>query len=55
MAMGKRKPQQDPLFFTAQEIPRAADRPFYSKVNLTWSGTRSTNAWSIGANGFTRR
>jgi transposase len=33
MAMGKRKPKQDPLFFSAQEIPRAASHPFYSKVN----------------------
>jgi transposase len=33
MAMGKRKPKQDPLFFSAQEIPQAASHPFYTKVN----------------------
>lgn len=33
MAMGKRKPKQDALFFSAQEIPRAASHPFYGKVN----------------------
>jgi len=33
MAMGKRKPKQEPLFFSAQEIPKAASHPFYSKVN----------------------
>jgi transposase len=33
MAMGKRKPKQEPLFFSAQEIPRAASHPFYTKVN----------------------
>ena len=31
--MGKRKPKQEPLFFSAQEIPRAASHPFYAKVN----------------------
>ena len=31
--MGKRKPKQEPLFFSAQEIPRAASHPFYGKVN----------------------
>ncbi len=31
--MGKRKPKQDALFFSAQEIPRAASHPFYGKVN----------------------
>jgi transposase len=33
MAMGKRKPKQEPLFFSTQEIPRAASHPFYAKVN----------------------
>src|SRR5450759_1700994 len=33
MAMGKRKPKQEPLFFSAQEIPKAASHPFYAKVN----------------------
>jgi transposase len=33
MAMGKRKPKQDELFFSAQEIPKAASHPFYAKVN----------------------
>jgi len=33
MAMGQRKPKQEPLFFSAQEIPKAASHPFYSKVN----------------------
>src|SRR6266851_4857889 len=33
MAMGKRKPKQEPLFFSAQEIPKAVSHPFYSKVN----------------------
>jgi len=31
--MGKRKPKQEPLFFSTQEIPRAASHPFYAKVN----------------------
>lgn len=31
--MGKRKPKQEPLFFSAQEIPKAASHPFYAKVN----------------------
>ncbi|HEY6372523.1 MAG TPA: transposase [Candidatus Sulfotelmatobacter sp.] len=31
--MGKRKPKQEPLFFSAQEVPRAASHPFYAKVN----------------------
>jgi transposase len=33
MAMGRRKPKQEPLFFSAQEIPKAASHPFYAKVN----------------------
>ena len=33
MAMGKRKPKQEPLFFSAPEIPQAASHPFYSRVN----------------------
>jgi transposase len=33
MAMGKRKPKQEPLFFSAQEIPKAASHPFYCQVN----------------------
>src|SRR3989442_672529 len=33
MAMGKRKAKQEPLFFSAQEIPKAASHPFYAKVN----------------------
>src|SRR3989441_9395695 len=33
MAMGKREPKQEPLFFSAQEIPKAASHPFYAKVN----------------------
>src|SRR5713101_8136699 len=33
MAMGKREPKQEPLFFSAQEIPKAASHPFYTKVN----------------------
>jgi transposase len=33
MAMGKRKPKQEALFFSAQEIPNAASHPFYAKVN----------------------
>jgi transposase len=33
MAMGKRKPKQEALFFSAQEIPKAASHPFYAKVN----------------------
>jgi transposase len=33
MAMGKRKAKQEALFFSAQEIPKAASHPFYSKVN----------------------
>ncbi len=33
MAMGKRKPKQDAMFFSAQEIPQAASHPFYAKVN----------------------
>ena len=33
MAMGKRKPKQVVLFFSTQEIPKAASHPFYSKVN----------------------
>jgi len=33
MAMGKRKPKQEPLFFSAHEIPKAASHPFYDKVN----------------------
>jgi transposase len=33
MAMGKRKPKQEALFFSAQEIPQAASHPFYAKVN----------------------
>jgi transposase len=33
MAMGKRKPKQEPLFFSAQEIPKTASHPFYAKVN----------------------
>jgi transposase len=33
MAIGKRKPKQEPLFFSAQEIPKAASHPFYAKVN----------------------
>ena len=33
MAMGKRKAKQEPLFFSAQEIPQAASHPFYAKVN----------------------
>ncbi|MGH8524745.1 MAG: transposase [Gammaproteobacteria bacterium] len=33
MAMGKRKPKQEPLFFSAQEIPKAASHPFYAKVD----------------------
>lgn len=31
--MGKRKPKQEPLFVSAQEIPSAASHPFYTKVN----------------------
>lgn len=31
--MGKRKPKQEALFFSAQEIPQAASHPFYAKVN----------------------
>ncbi len=31
--MGKRKPKQNALFFSAQEIPQAASHPFYTKVN----------------------
>ena len=31
--MGKRKPMQEALFFSAQEIPQAASHPFYAKVN----------------------
>jgi len=31
--MGKRKAKQEPLFFSAQEIPKAASHPFYSKIN----------------------
>ena len=31
--MGKRKPKQEALFFSAQEIPKAASHPFYAKVN----------------------
>lgn len=33
MAMGKRKAKQEALFFSAQEIPKAASHPFYAKVN----------------------
>ncbi len=33
MAMGKRKAKQEPLFFSAQEMPKAASHPFYGKVN----------------------
>lgn len=33
MAMGKRKAKQEPLFFSAQEVPRTASHPFYGKVN----------------------
>ena len=31
--MGKRKAKQVVLFFSTQEIPKAASHPFYSKVN----------------------
>jgi transposase len=40
MAMGKRKPKQEPLFFSAQEIPRAASHPFYAKVNEILEGNK---------------
>lgn len=33
MAMGKRKPKQEALFFSTQEIPKAASHPFYARVN----------------------
>jgi transposase len=33
MAMGKRKAKQEALFFSAQEIPKAASHPFYARVN----------------------
>lgn len=33
MAIGKRKPKQEALFFSAGEIPQAASHPFYARVN----------------------
>lgn len=33
MAMGKRKPKQDVLWVSTQEIPKGASHPFYAKVN----------------------
>jgi transposase len=33
MAMGKRKPKQEVLWISTQEIPKGAGHPFYAKVN----------------------
>jgi hypothetical protein len=33
MAMGKRKPQQESLFITAEQLTPSADHPFYQKLN----------------------
>jgi len=33
MAMGKRKPKQEGLWVSTNEIPKAASHPFYAKVN----------------------
>jgi len=33
MAMGRRKPKQQPMFMAATEIVKPASHPFYKKVN----------------------
>ena len=33
MAMGRRKPKQDALWVTTEEITRPASHPFYAKLN----------------------
>lgn len=33
MAMGKRKQRQEALFVTAENLPKSAGHPFYTKLN----------------------
>ncbi len=53
--MGKRKPKQNALFFSAQEIPQAASHPFYTKVNDVQPTNKVATAWSTCASVFTSR